>query len=76
MPTAGTSSAWLCLTGWLEDETPFKTVRRFVEYEDYTLRLLGEYGFQTPAPLGIVHSTSESEYLIAMEFFEGAEEDR
>jgi membrane-associated phospholipid phosphatase/tRNA A-37 threonylcarbamoyl transferase component Bud32 len=62
------------LYGRLEDETPFKTVRRFVEYEDYTLRLLGEYGFQTPAPLGIVEITPESEYLIAMEFFEGAEE--
>ena len=62
------------LYGRLEDETPFKTVRRFVEYEDYTLRLLGEYGFQTPAPLGIVEITPESEYLIAMEFFDGAEE--
>ena len=33
------------LCGRLEDETPFSTVRRFVEYEDYTLRMLGEYGF-------------------------------
>src|SRR6266513_1099407 len=62
------------LYGRLEDETPFKTVRRFVEYEDYTLRLLGQYGFPTPAPLGIVEITPESEYLIAMEFFDGAEE--
>jgi tRNA A-37 threonylcarbamoyl transferase component Bud32 len=62
------------LYGWLEDETPFKTVRRFVEYEDYTLRLLGEYGFPTPAALGIVEITPESEYLIAMEFFEDAVE--
>jgi membrane-associated phospholipid phosphatase/tRNA A-37 threonylcarbamoyl transferase component Bud32 len=60
--------------GRLEDETPFKTVRRFVEYEDYTLRLLGEYGFSTPAPLGIVEITPEREYLIAMEFFDGGEE--
>jgi len=45
------------LYGRLEDETPFKTVRRFVEYEDYTLRLLGEYGFPTPSPLGIVEIT-------------------
>jgi membrane-associated phospholipid phosphatase/tRNA A-37 threonylcarbamoyl transferase component Bud32 len=64
----------LMLYGRLEDETPFKTVRRFVEYEDYTLRLLGDYGFPTPAPLGIVEITPDSEYLIAMEFFEGAEE--
>jgi tRNA A-37 threonylcarbamoyl transferase component Bud32 len=62
------------LYGRLEDETPFKTVRRFVEYEDYTLRLLGEYGFSTPAPLGIVEITPEQEYLIAMEFFEDAVE--
>jgi membrane-associated phospholipid phosphatase/tRNA A-37 threonylcarbamoyl transferase component Bud32 len=62
------------LYGRLEDETPFKTVRRFVEYEDYTLRLLGEYGFTTPAPLGVVEITPETEYLIAMEFFEDAEE--
>ena len=28
------------LYGALEDEKPFQSVRRFVEYEDYTLRLL------------------------------------
>ena len=42
------------LYGRLSDETPFKTVRRFVEYEDYTLRLLGGYGLPTPTALGIV----------------------
>jgi len=62
------------LYGRLEDETPFSTVRRFVEYEDYTLRLLGEYGFQTPKALGIVEITPEREYMIAMEFFEDAVE--
>ncbi len=62
------------LYGRLEDETPFSTVRRFVEYEDYTLRLLGEKGFSTPAPLDIVEITPEREYLIAMEFFEDAVE--
>ena len=62
------------LYGSLEDEKPFQTVRRFVEYEDYTLRLLGEYGFPTPEALGIVEITPEREYLIAMEFFEGAVE--
>jgi membrane-associated phospholipid phosphatase/tRNA A-37 threonylcarbamoyl transferase component Bud32 len=67
----------LCRTmlyGRLEDETPFSTVRRFVEYEDYTLRMLGEYGFQTPAALGIVEITPEREYLIAMDFFDDAVE--
>jgi tRNA A-37 threonylcarbamoyl transferase component Bud32/membrane-associated phospholipid phosphatase len=62
------------LYGNLEDETPFSTVRRFVEYEDYALRLLGEYGFPTPEALGVVEITPEREYLIAMEFFEGAVE--
>jgi len=62
------------LYGRLEDETPFGTVRRFVEYEDYTLRLLGEKGFSTPEPLDIVEITPESEYLIAMGFFEDAVE--
>jgi tRNA A-37 threonylcarbamoyl transferase component Bud32 len=62
------------LYGRLEDETPFGTVRRFVEYEDYTLRLLGEKGFSTPNPLDIVEITPEREYLIAMEFFEDAVE--
>jgi hypothetical protein len=45
-----------------------------VEYEDYTLRLLGEKGFSTPEPLDIVEITPEREYLIAMEFFENAVE--
>jgi tRNA A-37 threonylcarbamoyl transferase component Bud32/membrane-associated phospholipid phosphatase len=62
------------LYGRLEDETPFSTVRRFVEYEDYTLRMLGEYGFKTPAALGIVEITPEREYLIAMDFFDDAVE--
>jgi hypothetical protein len=62
------------LYGRLEDETPFSTVRRFVEYEDYTLRLLGEKDFSTPQPLDIVEITPEREYLIAMEFFENAVE--
>jgi tRNA A-37 threonylcarbamoyl transferase component Bud32 len=62
------------LYGQLEDETPFNTVRRFVEYEDYTLRTLGDSGFPTPAPLGIVEITPEREYLIAMDFFDDAVE--
>jgi membrane-associated phospholipid phosphatase/tRNA A-37 threonylcarbamoyl transferase component Bud32 len=62
------------LYGRLEDEQPFQTVRRFVEYEDYTLRVLGEYGFPTPEALGIVEITPDREYLIAMGFFEDAVE--
>jgi membrane-associated phospholipid phosphatase len=62
------------LYGRLEDETPFTTVRRFVEYEDYTLRVLGGHGFPTPEAFGIVEITPEREYLIAMGFFEDAVE--
>jgi tRNA A-37 threonylcarbamoyl transferase component Bud32/membrane-associated phospholipid phosphatase len=62
------------LYGALEDETPFGTVRRFVEYEDYTLRLLRDAGIPTPKPYGVVEITPEREYLIVMEFFEGAVE--
>jgi tRNA A-37 threonylcarbamoyl transferase component Bud32 len=62
------------LYGSLEDETSFQTVRRFVEYEDYTLRLLYDAGVPVPEPYGVVEITPEREYLIAMEFFKGAVE--
>ena len=62
------------LYGALEDEKPFQSVRRFVEYEDYTLRLLHELGIPVPRPYGIVEITPEREYMIVMEFFEGAVE--
>ncbi len=58
------------LYGALEDETPFKTVRRFVEYEDYTLRLMYDEGLPAPKPYGVVEITPEREYMIVMEFFE------
>jgi tRNA A-37 threonylcarbamoyl transferase component Bud32 len=60
------------LYGALEDETAFGTVRRFVEYEDYTLRLMQDQGLPTPTPLGVVEITPEREYMIVMEFFHGA----
>jgi tRNA A-37 threonylcarbamoyl transferase component Bud32/membrane-associated phospholipid phosphatase len=62
------------LYGALEDETPFGTVRRFVEYEDYTLRLMADHGLPTPHPYGVVEITPEREYMIVMEFFHGASE--
>jgi tRNA A-37 threonylcarbamoyl transferase component Bud32/membrane-associated phospholipid phosphatase len=62
------------LYGALEDETPFQSVRRFVEYEDYTLRLLQDVGIPTPKPYGVVEITPEREYMIVMEFFDGAVE--
>ena len=62
------------LYGALEDEASFQTVRRFVQYEDYTLRLMQDMKIPVPAPYGIVEITPEREYLIVMEFFEGAAE--
>ena len=62
------------LYGALEDETPFGSVRRFVEYEDYALRLLYDAGFPSPEPFGVVEITPEREYMILMEFFDGAVE--
>jgi tRNA A-37 threonylcarbamoyl transferase component Bud32 len=62
------------LYGRLEDEAPFQSVRRLVQYEDYTLRLLRDYGIPTAAPYGIVELTPEREYLLVAEFFDGAVE--
>ena len=62
------------LYGALEDETRFDSVRRFVEYEDYTLRLLQDVGLPSPKAYGVVEITPEREYMIVMEFFEGAVE--
>ena len=45
-----------------------------MEYEDYTLRLMTDEGIPVPTPQGIVEISPEREYMIVMEFFEGAEE--
>jgi membrane-associated phospholipid phosphatase/serine/threonine protein kinase len=62
------------LYGRLEDEVPFGTVRRLVEYEDYAARLLHDTGIPTAASYGIVELTPSREYLLLTEFFDGAEE--
>ena len=62
------------LYGSLEDESPFKTVRRLVTYEDYALRLLDDIGVRTARPHGVVEITPEREYLLVTEFFAGAAE--
>src|SRR5437660_5915916 len=56
------------LYGSLEDESPFKTVRRLVTYEDYALRLLQDIGVRTARPYGIVEITPEREYMLVTEF--------
>src|SRR3954452_14636148 len=62
------------LYGRLEDEQPFHSVRRLVQYEDYVLRLLDDAGLPVPHPLGIVEITPEREYLLVTEFVAGASE--
>ena len=62
------------LYGRLEDEKPFNTVRRLVQYEDYVLRLMHEAGVRSPEPYGIVEITPEREYLVVTEFFDDAQE--
>ena len=62
------------LYGRLEDETPFQSVRRLVQYEDYALRVMRDAGVPTATPVGIVELTPEREYMIVTEFFDGAVE--
>jgi hypothetical protein len=62
------------LYGSLEDEVPFKSVRRLAEYEDYALYLLRKAGVRTARPYGLVEITPEREYLLVTEFFAGAAE--
>ena len=62
------------LYGRLEDERPFGSVRRLVEYEDYTARVVHDVGIPTAATFGIVELTPEREYLLVTEFLDGAVE--
>ena len=64
----------MVLYGRLEDEAPYHSVRRLVQYEDYALRLMQDLGIRTAAPYGIVEMTPEREYLLVTEFFDGAVE--
>ncbi|HJX44247.1 MAG TPA: phosphatase PAP2 family protein, partial [Geodermatophilus sp.] len=62
------------LYGRLEDEKPYHSVRRLVQYEDYVLHLLSDAGLPVPHPMGIVEITPEREYLLVTEFLKGARE--
>jgi hypothetical protein len=62
------------LYGRLEDETPFQSVRRLVQYEDYALRLLADLNIPVATSYGIVELTPEREYLLLTDFFDNAEE--
>jgi len=50
--------------GRLEDERPFNSVRRLVQYEDHMLRVLRDAGVPTATPYGIVEITPEREYVL------------
>ena len=60
--------------GRLEDEKPFSTVRRLVEYEDHMLRLMRDARLPAPQAYGFVEITPEREYVVVMEFFAGSAE--
>jgi len=62
------------LYGRLEDETPFQSVRRLVQYEDYALRVFRDAGVPTATPIGIVELTPEREYMFVTSLFEGSVE--
>lgn len=62
------------LYGRLEDEAPFQSVRRLVEYEDYALRLFEDSGIPTATAYGVPEITPEREYLLVTQFFDGAHE--
>ena len=49
-------------------------MRRLVEYEDYTARVVHDVGIPTAATFGIVELTPEREYLLVTEFLDGAVE--
>ncbi len=58
--------------GRLEDERPFNSVRRLVEYEDHMLRVLRDAGVRTAEPHGIVEITPEREYVLVTEMIADA----
>ncbi len=58
--------------GRLEDERPFNSVRRLVEYEDHMLRVLRDAGVRTAEPRGIVEITPEREYVLVTEMIADA----
>jgi tRNA A-37 threonylcarbamoyl transferase component Bud32/membrane-associated phospholipid phosphatase len=62
------------LYGRLEDERPFRTVRRMVQNEDYLLRVLRDAGLPVVRTYGFVELTPEREYMLVTEFAEGARE--
>jgi tRNA A-37 threonylcarbamoyl transferase component Bud32/membrane-associated phospholipid phosphatase len=62
------------LYGTLEDEKPYNSVRRLVQYEDYVLRVMHDAGLPCARSYGFVEITPEREYILVTEFLEGGVE--
>jgi membrane-associated phospholipid phosphatase/tRNA A-37 threonylcarbamoyl transferase component Bud32 len=62
------------LYGTLEDEKPYNSVRRLVQYEDYMLLVMHGFGIPCAKPYGFVEITPEREYLLVTDFLEGGAE--
>ena len=62
------------LYGRLEDEGGFASVRRLVQNEDYYLRVFRDVGAPVIDAYGFVELVPEREFLLVMEFAEGAVE--
>jgi membrane-associated phospholipid phosphatase/tRNA A-37 threonylcarbamoyl transferase component Bud32 len=62
------------LYGTLEDEKAYNSVRRLVQYEDYVLLVLHDFGIPCAKTYGFVEITPEREYLLVTEFLEGGKE--
>lgn len=58
------------LYGTLEDEKPYNSVRRLVQYEDYVLRVMHDAGLPCARSYGFVEITPEREYLLVTRFLE------
>jgi membrane-associated phospholipid phosphatase/tRNA A-37 threonylcarbamoyl transferase component Bud32 len=62
------------LYGTLEDEKAYNSVRRLVQYEDYMLRVMHDFGIPCAKSYGFVEITPEREYLLLTDFLEGGTE--
>jgi tRNA A-37 threonylcarbamoyl transferase component Bud32/membrane-associated phospholipid phosphatase len=62
------------LYGALEDEVPFRSVRKLAEREDYLQHLMVGAEVPCPSPLGVVEITPGRQYLTVAEFVPGAKE--
>jgi tRNA A-37 threonylcarbamoyl transferase component Bud32/membrane-associated phospholipid phosphatase len=62
------------LYGTLEDEKPYTSVRRLVQYEDYMMLVMHDFGIPCAKTYGFVEITPEREYLLVTEFLDGGTE--